>query len=214
MYFVSNNDVNWIKLRLEYETTQISLRKLADKYEISFNTIKARAGKSREAWTKGRKAISEKVATKVYKKAVNNKVDRMVNEILAAELISKISLEALQDPKQFKRHLVNIKEKSYDSDTRCSDERQWVEEREFDVVDTKRLKELAGAVQTSTAIQRLIKGLMTENERLKLELDRERLELEKTRKKDPDITDDDEQRGVVILPSQDQSLMPKAGDGE
>ncbi|NLL63981.1 MAG: hypothetical protein GX241_07135 [Ruminococcaceae bacterium] len=81
------------------------------------------------------------------------------------------------DDKQFKRHLVQTKERK---GNKSSFTEVWdVEEREFNVVDTKRLRDLAAALKISKELQRLLEGLVDPGTEKKLAVERERLELEK-----------------------------------
>lgn len=62
------SDVNWIKIKLEYETTNISQRKIADKYGVSYNTLKDKS--KRESWVKSKKDIHRKITAKTQQKTV------------------------------------------------------------------------------------------------------------------------------------------------
>ena len=53
-------EADWIKIRLEYETTGLAYRKLAAKHGVSFNTLKDKA--KRESWVKGEKTPHHKSA--------------------------------------------------------------------------------------------------------------------------------------------------------
>ena len=65
-----------------------------------------------------------------------------------------------------------------------------VDEREFYVVDTKRLRDLAAALKISKELQRLLQGLVDPGTEKKLAVERERLELEK-KKTEKDIASGD-----------------------
>lgn len=57
---------NWDKIKNEYITSRISYRNLAEKYNVSFSTLKDRA--KREEWFKKRKEFRNKVDTKTTQK--------------------------------------------------------------------------------------------------------------------------------------------------
>lgn len=61
------NVADWIAIKTEYVTTNISLRALARKYAVSFSTLekKARSG----AWADEKKATCDKMATKARQKS-------------------------------------------------------------------------------------------------------------------------------------------------
>lgn len=81
--------VNWIKIRTEYETTNLSYRKIADKYEVSFNTLKDRA--KREGWAKSKEETQHKITTKTLQKTVvkiaEKESDRNARHIALLDLI-------------------------------------------------------------------------------------------------------------------------------
>ncbi|MCG5104437.1 hypothetical protein [Oceanobacillus alkalisoli] len=60
---------NWEKIRLEWETTKITFKALAEKHGVKEGTLKSR--RSREKWT--RDATKKKDATKTRKVATNSK---------------------------------------------------------------------------------------------------------------------------------------------
>lgn len=60
--------VDWIAIRTEYETTSTSYRKLAEKYGVSFPTLRDRA--KRESWIKSKEKTRDKIITKTLQKTV------------------------------------------------------------------------------------------------------------------------------------------------
>jgi hypothetical protein len=202
---------DWIKIKAEYKTTKTSYRKLAEKYSISFNTLKDRA--VREGWSKAadetRQEIATKTTTKAQQKLVEKISDKKSNKIVAAldieseaiSLLNATILKTLQDEKQFNRHLIQRREKKYkhvgktkdEPATDESTESQWVEEKLFDTVDSKRLKDIASALNIVSALRRELEGILPEPVKQKLEIEREKLEMEKGKSK-PDEVD-----GVQII---------------
>ena len=104
-------NVDWIAIKNEYINTNISYRKLADKYHISFSTLEKTARK--EEWSKQRKEQCDKIETKVRQKTADKiaekKADALSRVATAAEaLLGKIE-EATE---QLDRHLVKNKKKT------------------------------------------------------------------------------------------------------
>lgn len=58
----------WVTIRTEYETSKTSYRKLAEKYGVSFNTLKDKA--KREGWAKAKAETHHKIITKTLQKTV------------------------------------------------------------------------------------------------------------------------------------------------
>lgn len=171
---------DWEQIRTEYiADANSSYRKIAEKYGVPFTTLKKRATK--ENWYQSKLKAGEKTVKQVTQKIASRKATRIMKELdpalLAAEKINQLVLDTLQDDKQFKRHLVQVREKEGDMDG--FSEKWDVEEREFNVVDTKRLRDLAAALKISKELQRLLEGLVDPGTEKKLAVERERLELEK-----------------------------------
>lgn len=68
-----NTVVDWKKIKTEYITTNISYRKLAEKYDIPFNTLQCRAKK--EKWVELRKQHQDNIVSKSVEKAEENAID-------------------------------------------------------------------------------------------------------------------------------------------
>ncbi|AUO14788.1 phage terminase small subunit [Priestia megaterium] len=66
--------MNWDAIRKEYETSDITLKALAEKHEIKLGTLKSR--KSREGWERDATSTPKKVATSKKKDAPKGKPHR------------------------------------------------------------------------------------------------------------------------------------------
>lgn len=97
------NGTDWIKIRNEYINGNISYRKLAEKHEISFNTLKDRA--VAEKWFEEKKKQHNKIETKTQQKTADLLAQREANRLLrisnaADRLLEKIE-EATEQLDQF-----------------------------------------------------------------------------------------------------------------
>jgi len=214
---------DWAAIRLEYETTKISYRKLATKHSVSFSTLEKRA--RREHWraaadlmqnaidSEVATAARQRVASHVARKSAEKAIREIDPALEATELINQLVLETLMDAKQFNRHLIQVKDRTpqivtlttssgKETEKVMSVEHQEVEERIYDVVDTKRLQELAKALQISKELQRTLQGILDPADKAKnlidkrkIRIDKERLELQKVEAAQKSkITDE----GIVI----------------
>ena len=195
---------DWERIKAEYITDlQASYRKLCTKYGVPFSTLRDRA--ARENWVAERKKAQNKIVRQAAQKIVSQQAKRIAQELdpalEAAAKINQLVLDTLKDEKQFRRHLVQRREKGFEvaeDGSAIQTERWWVEEQEFDVIDTRRLRDLAQALKISKELQRLLEGIVDPATEKKLAIEQERLELEKTRAGIGDGEDDD--TGIVILP--------------
>lgn len=182
---------DWHLLKTEYVTTDISLKKLAEKHGIRSRTVEDRCAK--EGWVALRKKHKEKVTSRATNKAATKQANALAKELESVDLISDVIRESLNDLKQFNKHLV---QNEYVADG--GNIVRVTEQQEFDVIDTRRLKELASSLKLVEEMKRSMLSILTMEqknrelrERRKLELEEERLELQKSQldmnKPDKDI---------------------------
>lgn len=111
--------VNWNKVKSEYINGYISQRKLADKHEIPYQTLRDRATK--EKWFEKRKEQREKISAKTEQKTADILAEREADRLLrisnaADRLLEKIE-EATEQLDQFiVTNKVKQKEVKYVSD--------------------------------------------------------------------------------------------------
>ena len=83
--------MDWKKLRAEYIKGGTSYRKLADKYDVSFHTLRKQAAK--ENW----KALRDEVATKTVTKIVEIESDQQAERMRRLLTVSDMLLDAVED---------------------------------------------------------------------------------------------------------------------
>jgi len=104
-------DVNWLTIKNEYINTTISYRKLAEKYSVSFATLRVRAQK--EDWVAQKKAQQHKVSTKVAQRTADAIVKKEVNRIEKINSLADTLLGKLEEATgQLNNHLIANKRKT------------------------------------------------------------------------------------------------------
>jgi len=191
---------DWNKIRAEYEAKGTPYRKLATKYDVSFNTLGKRA--TREGWVQNGDNLNEKVATAVRQKVADRRATRIVDAIdpalEATQLLNDLVLKTLRDPDQFNRYIVETETRKPTVETLTTaggkitqkiayETEKHSEEALFDRVDTQRINQLTAALKASTELQRLLLGVLTAGDTERLKLQREALELEKEKAKKGDL---------------------------
>lgn len=83
--------MDWKKLRAEYIKGGTSYRKLAEKYDVSFHTLRKQAAK--ENW----KALRDEVATKTVTKIVEIESDQQAERMKRLLTVSDMLLDAVED---------------------------------------------------------------------------------------------------------------------
>lgn len=166
---------NWIKIQTEYESSNISYKKLAEKYNISENTIEARA--RREKWNKGKTKITEKITEKIREKTVKKISDRNTKHLqLWDKLLSKI--EKVIDEELNKGLSLNG------------------ELKELSLLDVDKIEQVSKVLEKIQAGHRKAENIIDEKDLRKLKIDEEKLEIEKEKlamsKQDVDIEQEDD----------------------
>ena len=152
---------DWIAIKNDYINTDISYRKLAGKYNVSFATLRERAKK--ENWVAQKETQHHNVSTKIAQKTQEVIVAKEVNRIdrinsLADKLIEKLE----QASEQLDNYIVTNKKKvktiEYDNNVQGKPAKEITTEVENleivnGIIDAKNLKQLASALKDIKDIQ-------------------------------------------------------------
>lgn len=178
-------NVNWEKIKVEYITTDTSLTKLADKYNVPRSNLARRSIK--EKWVEQRKQYKNDVTMKTVRKTANKEAKRLARLMDTTAKAIEVAAKAFSDPEQFNRYIVERREKygfptatgeDEDEPTLVS-ERTWSEEKVFDKLDTKALKDMTGVLKDLTGLMRDFYNLPTPAQAEAQRIAAERLEIEK-----------------------------------
>lgn len=82
---------DWLKIKSEYISTDISMRDLAKKHDVSFSSLSKKA--TRERWKDDRTETGNKVATKVKQKIVSVSVAKEVDRLSRILAVNDTLLE-------------------------------------------------------------------------------------------------------------------------
>lgn len=200
-------EIPWDNIAAKYINSNYTLEQIAEEYSISLSTLKkkAAAGKWKDKRTKREKKRAKKCIEKVddrIKKRVTNKIaDSLASEASAVDKMLKIVHKALDDELQFNRHLVTMEYSNEDG------KRKWVEEQTFDKMDLRNFNSLVSSLEKLESLHRSLIGLVTVWQQSAIEVNLERLAIERERleiakAKEIGVTDGHEV-GVVMLPSVD-----------
>ncbi|WP_456077946.1 hypothetical protein [Mogibacterium diversum] len=169
--------MDWNKLEVEYITTNTSYAKLAAKYHTSARTISEYA--RRHEWKeKRRKYVSDTVGKAVERVSKLESID-LSKEIGIVHNLSNIMSDALLDPKQFNRYLVE--ETEYNSDGFPKSKK--TVEKKFKRVDFKQVKDAANALQAIEKMRRSMETILTFQEKENLKNAKKRIRLEERKVK-------------------------------
>ena len=153
--------IDWIKLKNEYINSNISYRKLAEKYNISFNTLKEAA--IREQWYSARQKQRNKIATNIQQKTaesiVKKETDR-INRILSItdKILDKIEIATEQIDNYIVSNKIKVKKIEYDPKMNGKVAKETITETENlevidGIIDRLGLKHIANALKDIKDIQ-------------------------------------------------------------
>lgn len=177
--------IDWDAIKTEYVTTDISLRGLQEKYKIYRGDIDKHS--KNDGWVKARKEYRAKAVAKAVSKSCNKRANELSGVLDAAFNIRDTIISAAKDPVQFNRYLVQYGS-GKDFDT---------EERVYDKLDTKAIKEMTQALKNIEDLIRSIGNNPTEAEAQRLRIEREKWEREKAA---ANKTESNDHLGVILIP--------------
>ena len=171
-------DEQWDEMKNEFITTKISFRRLAEKYDIAHSAISKRA--AREGWAEKRAQFVSEVETQLLKKNAKNRANQINRAMLAVSKVLDCALDALDDHEQFNRHIVSEGRGEGVSIT---------EERIFEKVDTKALKDLVSVVKEATVLLRDHYDAPTGAEAFARKMAKENLKLAQAKNEPDEVVD-------------------------
>lgn len=200
-------DVDWLAIKTEYITTDISQRKLAKKYGLAVSTV---ARKSiDEGWVELRERYKSSVLSKTTERIANKEANKLARLAATADKALDVVVKAFDDPDQFNRYIVETTEEyavpeiteEEDGDSHAVGMRRWSHEERFAKVDTKALKDLTTVLKDLTGLMRNLYGIPTQPEAEAQRIAAERLKLEQ--QKAASAADDTGRIEVVFAAGED-----------
>jgi hypothetical protein len=150
------SDVDWIKIKIDYESNNTSYRKIAIKYGVGFPALQRVA--KRDNWVKCKKETQDKIETKVRQKTVSKIAEKISDRNARILDISDMATDAIEEylrEKHYKQHV--IKYKYYDCEGKPNKEE--LQAVELLVADTKALSNIIASLDKIQKGQRLAEGV-------------------------------------------------------
>ena len=178
---------DWDKLRTEYITSDLSLKDISDKYGVSQRLVNTKSAE--QGWVDQRKKYNAKVVEKAVNKVAAKRANQLAKELAIADNISNVLKKALDDAEQFNRYIIDTTTRVDGTEIRTS------EEKTFEKVDMRALKDAAAALRLVEEMKRSMAGILRveeinrnrrEEKRLKLEEEKLQLQKEQTEARKPD----------------------------
>ena len=178
---------DWDKLRTEYITSDLSLKDISEKYGVSQRLVNTKSAE--QGWVEQRKKYNAKVVEKAVNKVAAKRANQLAKELAIADNISNVLKKALDDAEQFNRYIIDTTTRVDGTEIRTS------EEKTFEKVDMRALKDAAAALRLVEEMKRSMAGILRveeinrnrrEEKRLKLEEEKLQLQKEQTEARKPD----------------------------
>ena len=178
---------DWDKLRTEYITSDLSLKDISDKYGVSQRLVNTKSAE--QGWVDQRKNYNAKVVEKAVNKVAAKRANQLAKEFTIADNISNVLKKALDDAEQFNRYIIDTTTRVDGTEIRTS------EEKTFEKVDMRALKDAAAALRLVEEMKRSMAGILRveeinrnrrEEKRLRLEEEKLQLQKEQTEARKPD----------------------------
>ncbi len=195
---------NWDGIRTAYVTSEVSLRSLAKTFGVSMSQLGRRSRE--EKWTALRKKFMSETSALVLTQIQESQVkDQMIlYDVARAAIENMIQVihKVADDPDGFFRYAIQREQSVGDSRDK------WVEDKVLMTVNGKNLADVAKALTSITPLARILDRIVEAPIQAKLDLEREKLELDKRR---AGMNDDIEsESGIVELPAVDDSILDTA----
>ena len=178
---------DWDKIRTEYITTDLSLKDISEKYGVQQRLVNTKSAE--QGWVDQRKKYNAKVVEKAVNKVATKRANQLAKELTIADNISNVLKKALEDAEQFNRYIIDTTTRVDGTEIRTS------EEKKFEKVDMRALKDAAAALRLVEEMKRSMAGILRveeinrnrrEEKRLRLEEEKLQLQKEQTEARKPD----------------------------
>ena len=178
---------DWDKIRTEYITSDLSLKDISEKYGVQQRLVNTKSAE--QGWVDQRKKYNAKVVEKALNKVATKRANQLAKELAIADNISNVLKKALDDAEQFNRYIIDTTTRVDGTEIRTS------EEKTFEKVDMRALKDAAAALRLVEEMKRSMAGILRveeinrnrrEEKRLKLEEEKLQLQKEQTEARKPD----------------------------
>ena len=178
---------DWDKIRTEYITTDLSLKDISKKYGVQQRLVNTKSAE--QGWVDQRKKYNAKVVEKAVNKVAPKRANQLAKELTIADNISNVLKKALEDAEQFNRYIIDTTTRVDGTEIRTS------EEKTFEKVDMRALKDAAAALRLVEEMKRSMAGILRveeinrnrrEEKRLRLEEEKLQLQKEQTEARKPD----------------------------
>ena len=184
--------MDWKKIKAEYIAGGTSYRKLAEKYGVSFSTLRKVAAK--ENWTDLRNKCSTKRDTKIIEKLSDKSADKLSRVLdITDKLLDKLEQAISELDIQLYKSVIKTKEIEYNHDLRPDKPTKEIIHEEEKVIEVKSIVDRSGLKAIASSLRDI-----KEIQMLKTELDKQEQEA-RIAKLQKDAQEEAQDKSITIV---------------
>ena len=186
--------MDWKRIKAEYIAGGTSYRKLAEKYSVSFSTLRKVAAK--EKWTELRNKAGAKRDTKIVDSVSDKEAKKAIDKLSRVSDLTDLLLDKLEQAIteldiQLYKDVVKVKEIEYNNDRRPDKPTKETIHEEEKVIEVKTIVDRSGlkAIASSLRDIKEIQMLKTDLDKREQEARIAKLQKEAEKTDDSDVTE-------------------------
>lgn len=185
-------NADWQALRLEYITTKIGYRALAEKHEVQLRSLERHA--KAEKWPEQRRQFVGKMSAAAQARAGANETERLLKLQKAGDRMCR-QLEKLMAEADEQLYTHVAVEGTGKGKTKLV-------ARKLDAVDDKKLLNISRAIEVMTRTVRNLYDIQTVGEREQLKIAKEELSIKRRAEKNKETRDTGSQKVEITIPDE------------
>lgn len=205
-------DYNWALVRDDFVRCLDSVVAVAKRHNVPRSTAQRRF--QMEGWADLRMewqaSVSAQAAEEIRQRQVADHIRLYDATRKAADNLIAQLLRAAEDPDGLFRHVVQMvtEEEEGSGAGRIRRKKQWVEDSVLDAINGRNAADMARALKDLATMARTLDGIMDASQKAKLDLERDRLALD--RQRTGLDTDMEQESGIAYITPRDPSLLDGA----
>lgn len=205
-------DINWELVRDDYVRSDKNLLQISNEHKLPQATVYWHS--KQEGWVELRKAWKSQVSAQASEQIMASQVDQHIRIYEAtrktADLLVEQLMRAATDQDGLYRHVVQMEEETVEGMGRDAirTKSKWAESKTLEAINGRNASDLARALKDLAMMSRTLDGIMDAAQRAKIDLERDKLSLDRRR---AGMDDDAEQEsGIAYITPRDLSLLDDA----
>lgn len=207
---MQKREIPWDKMRQEYIFTTATVRSLAEKYACSRRAVDRRS--VLEGWVELRRQemtdIGQQARARIRDQAVADHIRIYDTTRAAMDKMVAVIMKFSEDADGLFKHVVQYEHTQQDGVQKTRETVKETQVQVFSILNGKNFADIARGLRDITGLARALDGIMDARDRANLDLQRDRLDLDKKARGMDDDTA--AESGIAYMPVRDMSLLDGA----